>query len=441
MARVEPGAKCGDLAQGGRVGLPGEVHGDAGGGHDGRLVGVESGRRQLLPPRPAGLEVHRHEPQPLGDAEAEFHQPLALPVLRTGLVDLEDPQAGGDLRSALGEGVQAGAEEDVLADAPGGLLGHQILDEPGPGHDGGPEAAGEVGVHVRALAPPVVGGHQLQADLVVEHMRRRVDLDVHGPPQGDPHGRAVRCRRAVGPRLIVGHWLWPRGRPVQGQGCRMERAITRYADPRCDQLGEPTSEPTYLELPAVNEQHLELCSSAEWADAVRRWIIPWVLEGISLGDRVLEIGPGPGRTTEVLADLAPDLTAVEIDPTLARALADRMAGTEVEVIEGDATDLPWAEGSFSSVLSFTMLHHLPSVVDQDRLFAEALRVLGPGGVFAGTDSLDSPAFRDLHVGDICIPIDPTTLADRLHSAGFDQVQVDTNEYGVRFRAGRAMEGV
>jgi SAM-dependent methyltransferase len=221
----------------------------------------------------------------------------------------------------------------------------------------------------------------------------------------------------------------------------MERAITRYADPRCDQLGEPTSEPTYLELPAVNEQHLELCSSAEWADAVRRWIIPWVLEGISLGDRVLEIGPGPGRTTEVLADLAPDLTAVEIDPTLARALADRMAGTEVEVIEGDATDLPWAEGSFSSVLSFTMLHHLPSVVDQDRLFAEALRVLGPGGVFAGTDSLDSPAFRDLHVGDICIPIDPTTLADRLHSAGFDQVQVDTNEYGVRFRAGRAMEGV
>src|SRR6202034_3384442 len=113
----------------------------------------------------------------------------------------------------------------------------------------------------------------------------------------------------------------------------------------------------------------------------------WVLEGVSLGDRVLEIGPGPGRTTEVLADLAPHLTAVEVDPTLARALADRMAGTKVEVIEGDATDLQWAEGSFDSVLSFTMLHHLPSVADQDRLFAEALRVLRPGGVFAGTHRL------------------------------------------------------
>jgi SAM-dependent methyltransferase len=190
----------------------------------------------------------------------------------------------------------------------------------------------------------------------------------------------------------------------------------------------------------VNEQHLELCSSAVWADAVQRWIIPWVLEDVSLGDRVLEIGPGPGRTTEALADLAPHLTAVEVDPALARALADRMAGTKVEVIEGDATDLQLAEGSFSSVLSFTMLHHLPSAAHQDRLFGEALRVLGPGGVFAGTDSLDSPEFRDLHVGDICVPIDPVTLADRLRFAGFDQVQVDTNEYGVRFRASRAIEG-
>lgn len=34
-----------------------------------------------------------------------------------------------------------------------------------------------------------------------------------------------------------------------------------------------------------------------------------------------------------------------------------------------------------------------------------------------------------------------TLADRLRSAGFDEVQVDTNEYGVRFRASRAAEGV
>ena len=187
----------------------------------------------------------------------------------------------------------------------------------------------------------------------------------------------------------------------------------------------------------MNEQHLELCSSAEWADAVRRWIIPWVLEDVSLGDEVLEIGPGPGRMTEVLAGLVPRLTAVEVDAELARSLTARLAGAEVEVVHGDATDLQFAEGTFSSALSFTMLHHVPSVVDQDRLFAEVARVLRPAGVFAGTDTLVSDGFRELHVGDVCVPIDPDTLAGRLLSAGFDEAVVDTNEYGVRFRARRA----
>ena len=56
-------------------------------------------------------------------------------------------------------------------------------------------------VHVRAAAPAVVRGRQLQADLVFEHMRRRIDLDVHGPPQGDPHRRAV-----WGNGLPIAHW-------------------------------------------------------------------------------------------------------------------------------------------------------------------------------------------------------------------------------------------
>lgn len=38
----------------------------------------------------------------------------------------------------------------------------------------------------------------------------------------------------------------------------------------------------------MNQKHLELCSSAEWADAVERWIIPRVIDGLELGDDVLE---------------------------------------------------------------------------------------------------------------------------------------------------------
>ena len=97
-----------------------------------------------------------------GNAEAELDQALALPRLRTGLIDLEHEQTGGELRPALGEGVQARSEDDVLADAVGGLFHDQILDEAGAGHDGGAEGPRELRVHVRTAAPSVVRSRQLE---------------------------------------------------------------------------------------------------------------------------------------------------------------------------------------------------------------------------------------------------------------------------------------
>jgi SAM-dependent methyltransferase len=184
----------------------------------------------------------------------------------------------------------------------------------------------------------------------------------------------------------------------------------------------------------VNTKHLELCSADEWADTVKRYIIPWTLEGLELGDDVLEVGPGPGRTTDILREMTPRLTAVEVDVDLAKALSRRMQGSNVDVIQADATDMPLPNGRFTTALSFTMLHHVPTPELQDALFAEVARVLRPGGVFAGADSLDRPEFRELHVDDICVPLPPDTLAERLERAGFRDVQVDTNEYQVRFRA-------
>ncbi len=186
----------------------------------------------------------------------------------------------------------------------------------------------------------------------------------------------------------------------------------------------------------MNAKHLELCASAEWGDVVERYVIPWVLQDIEAGDDALEIGPGPGLTTNVLKKMFARLTAVEVDKDLAEALATRLAGSNVEVVHGDATRLPMPGGRFSVALSFTMLHHVPSVALQDRLFTEVARVLRPAGLFAGVDSLDGDDFRLLHEDDICIPIPPDGLHDRLVRAGFSDVKVDTNEYSVRFRATR-----
>jgi SAM-dependent methyltransferase len=184
----------------------------------------------------------------------------------------------------------------------------------------------------------------------------------------------------------------------------------------------------------VNDEHLQRCSSAEWADTVRKWIIPWVLDGIDLGDDVLEVGPGPGLTTDVLRALVPRLTAVEVHPDLASSLAARLAGTNVDVMCADATQTQLAPDRFSGAVCLTMLHHVPSVERQDALLAEIHRLLQPGGALAGEDNLDSPELRALHHDDIYVPVDPDHLAARLDMAGFVAIEVSTNDYAVRFHA-------
>jgi len=186
----------------------------------------------------------------------------------------------------------------------------------------------------------------------------------------------------------------------------------------------------------MNEEHLKLCSSAEWAETVQKWIIPWVLDGVELGENVLEVGPGPGLTTDVLRRLVPRLTAVEVDPDLAAALSQRLAGTNVAVIHADASDTSLPAGGFSGAICLTMLHHVHSPELQDAVFAEVHRLLAPDAVFAGEDSLDSPELRELHHDDTYVPMDPVRLPGRLADAGFSQVEVSTNEHAVRFRAVR-----
>ncbi|MEU0555801.1 class I SAM-dependent methyltransferase [Dactylosporangium sp. NPDC006015] len=182
----------------------------------------------------------------------------------------------------------------------------------------------------------------------------------------------------------------------------------------------------------MNGIHNVLCRSARWGGTVERRLLPWALNGVPLHGRVLEIGPGFGATTRVLARACADLTAVEIDP---RHVA-RLRATFGNVVRGDGTDLPFPDGSFDTVVCFTMLHHVPSRELQDRLFAEACRVLTAGGVFAGSDSLVSRRFRLLHLGDVMVPVDPATLPERLRRAGFPDPAVSTGGPSLRFRAAK-----
>ena len=179
----------------------------------------------------------------------------------------------------------------------------------------------------------------------------------------------------------------------------------------------------------MNEQHA-ICGSDEWRAVVRDFILPWALRDVDLGDDVLEVGPGYGATTDVLGTSVPRLTAVEIDDDLAAMLTERFAANPaVEIARGDATALQFPDDRFSGATSFTMLHHVPSLALQDRLFAEVARVLRPGGVLVAGDSLASDDLEALHDGDTYVPVDPASLPARLAACGYVDVDVKVNDFG------------
>jgi SAM-dependent methyltransferase len=191
----------------------------------------------------------------------------------------------------------------------------------------------------------------------------------------------------------------------------------------------------------VNEAHLTLCAGEEWRRLVADDLLPWVLGADDLGDDVLEIGAGPGLVTDLLVERAPRVTAIELDPALADALRTRLAGdARVEVVTADATALPLPDDRFSAAACFTMLHHIPDPALQDRALVELARVLRPGGLLLGTDGEDTPRRRELHEGDVFVPIDPAGFGARLTAAGFTDVLVDSNGDRFRFR-GRAGPGM
>ena len=187
----------------------------------------------------------------------------------------------------------------------------------------------------------------------------------------------------------------------------------------------------------MNGFHRWLCKSAYWKKTLNDALLPWALDGVTLGNHLLEVGPGPGLTTDVLRTRVPQMTAIEIDARLADALERRLSRTNACVIKGDATNMPLDDKTFSSVVSLTMLHHIPSPALQDKLLAEVWRVLRPGGVFAGVDSLPDLRFRLIHIGDTMVVVDPDTFGARLEAAGFSNVDIVKTDQRFRFRAFRA----
>jgi SAM-dependent methyltransferase len=174
---------------------------------------------------------------------------------------------------------------------------------------------------------------------------------------------------------------------------------------------------------------MEYCASEDWRRVVHETILPVALKEVELGDEAIEIGPGPGFTTDILRTKTGHLTAVELDEELAAGLTRRMADTNVEVVVGDATALDFGPDRFTGAASFHMLHHIEPAEAQDRVFAELARVLVPGATLVAADGIYSEGSAAFHEDDTYNPIDPAELEPRLRAAGFDDVRVRTYDLG------------
>jgi SAM-dependent methyltransferase len=142
----------------------------------------------------------------------------------------------------------------------------------------------------------------------------------------------------------------------------------------------------------MNRLHRRYCRSSQWKKKLDSDILPWALKGVDLGEEVLELGPGSGLTTDWLSHRA-SVTCIEADRALASSLISRTGNTNITVLCGDATAMALPDQVFSSTVCFTVLHHLPSLALPGSVIRRGYRVLQPGGVFAGTDSMQSLFMR------------------------------------------------
>jgi ubiquinone/menaquinone biosynthesis C-methylase UbiE len=118
--------------------------------------------------------------------------------------------------------------------------------------------------------------------------------------------------------------------------------------------------------------------------------------GLRPGQKILEIGPGPGRLLVPAAQrVAPGGEAVGVE--LQQGMIDRLkaraekAGvTNLTVIHGDATQPHVSEGSFDLVFLATVLGEIP---DRAAALAQCYRALKPGGVLSVTEMFGDPHYQ------------------------------------------------
>ena len=171
---------------------------------------------------------------------------------------------------------------------------------------------------------------------------------------------------------------------------------------------------------------------SEAVTAVRR-LVTRMAHDLPTGGDVLDVGNGLAAQDPVIADVssARSLTALNITRSQLVAGRERLAAAGANAVNGDASRMPFAPGSFDGVISVEAAFHFPS---RASFFAEAFRVLRPGGVLTISDVpvLRFPATpREVLAGIAMLRLwgiraqaaaTPLEIEHQVSAAGFDDVR-------------------
>jgi SAM-dependent methyltransferase len=176
-------------------------------------------------------------------------------------------------------------------------------------------------------------------------------------------------------------------------------------------------------------------------DAVRRRRLVRAALGAAPGERILDVGCGPGfYCAELLEEVKPGGSVVGLDssPQMLSLAARRCEGhANVEFHRADATALPVEDASFDAALCVQVLEYVPDIA---AALAELRRAVRPGGRVVVWDvdwatvswqSADPARMeRVLEAWDehLAHPSLPRTLGPAMRSAGFEQVESEAHSF-------------
>ena len=184
----------------------------------------------------------------------------------------------------------------------------------------------------------------------------------------------------------------------------------------------------------------------EIRDAVHRRELVREALGAVRGDRVLDVGCGPGFYCLELSEIvgsSGSVVGVDSSPAMLELARARCAGRDnVRLLEGEAQALPIESGTFDGAVCVQVLEY---VADVDAVLAGLGRALRPGGravvwdmdwatvsIHSRDTALTERVMRawDEHLTD---PSLPRTLGARLRSAGFEDVRMEAHAFAASGR--------